>query len=293
MNKNLDFHPYIRLAMYHTWLRDYYLERSIFDFEIIFIDSGELKLFIDDTTYICKEGDVCFIPPDTYHRISWHNVNCNQPHIHFDFEKDEISKVVPVSKKSKMLMNSVELTYFRKDYLKERGIHLPYVYKTKYPDRIRSLIFEIISRFTYQNKNPYSSLAMEGLLKTLISIILMENSGYTLDDDKTDILSLMTKFLAENLCTNISLRDLELKFNVTSWSINKIFKDAYDITPRRYYDNLRISYAKNLIVHSFKSIKEIAFSMGFDEPQTFSRWFKNLTGLYPTEYKNKKINKTK
>ena len=44
MNVKLKpFHPYIRLAMYHTWLYDYVADRSIYDNEIIYIDKGKLS----------------------------------------------------------------------------------------------------------------------------------------------------------------------------------------------------------------------------------------------------------
>ena len=53
MNVKLKpFHPYIRLAMYHTWLYDYVADRSIYDNEIIYIDKGNLSLFIDGKTHI-------------------------------------------------------------------------------------------------------------------------------------------------------------------------------------------------------------------------------------------------
>ena len=98
MNVKLKpFHPYIRLAMYHTWLYDYVADRSIYDNEIIYIDKGKLSLFIDGKTYILKEGDVAIIPPNVYHKITWYEENCCQPHVHFDFDKDEFSSIIPVS----------------------------------------------------------------------------------------------------------------------------------------------------------------------------------------------------
>ena len=285
----LDFKPYIRLALYHTWIRDYFLERTIFDFEIIYIDSGELALTIDNKTYFAKEGDVCIIPPDTEHIISWHKCDCNQPHIHFDFNKDELSELIPVSKKPKHEMNSEELKLFRPNYLKENGINLPYVYTTRYREKIRSLVLDIINKHTFRSKNPVAELAMEGLLKSLLSIILMEHMGYSEDEEKTDTLSLAVRFMSENIHSNICLEDLERQLKLTSWTINKMFKEAYGVTPKKYYDSLRIRYAKNLLRHSFKSVKEIGYLMGYKDAQTFSRWFKELSGVYPTQYKQKVI----
>lgn len=287
--KELDFKPYIRLAIYHTWIRDYFLERSIYDHEIIYVDGGNLGLKIDGKTLIAKEGDIVIIPPDVPHCIHWAGSDCNQPHIHFDFIKDELSELIPVSKKSKQEMNSEEVKFFRKNFFKENGIYLPYVYTTKLRDKVRSLVLDIINKHTFRNKNPFAVLAMEGALKQLIAIILMENLGYSEDEEKADTLSLAVRFMTENIHSNISLKDLELQLKLTSWTINKMFKEAYGVTPKKYYDSLRIKYAKNLLRHSYKSVKEISYLMGFKDSQTFSRWFKQLSGLYPTQYKQRVI----
>ena len=82
--------------------------------------------------------------------------------------------------------------------------------------------------------------------------------------------------MSENLQNNLTLRDFELETNLAVWSLNENFKKVYKTTPKKYYDNLRLQYANNLIRHSFKSVKEIAELLNFKEPQTFSRWFYKL-----------------
>jgi AraC-like DNA-binding protein len=43
--------------------------------------------------------------------------------------------------------------------------------------------------------------------------------------------------------------------------------------------------AKNLLISSEKRINEIAYDLGFEYPQSFSKLFKNKVGLSPTEYR--------
>ena len=45
--------------------------------------------------------------------------------------------------------------------------------------------------------------------------------------------------------------------------------------------------AKRLLHFSEKNSKEIAFELGFDEPAHFSKFFKKVVGLSPTEYREK------
>lgn len=47
-----------------------------------------------------------------------------------------------------------------------------------------------------------------------------------------------------------------------------------------------IEEAKNLLMSSDKSVGELAFSLGFEYPQYFSRLFKSKTGMTPLEFRN-------
>lgn len=280
----LTFTPYIRLAMYHTWLVDYFADRSIFDHEIIYIDKGKMKLEIGGKTYILQEGDLVYIPPRIHHRITWYSENCSQPHVHFDFLKDEKSEVIPVSMKRFEDMNEMERSYFREDFLKD--YHILTVSHPHESYLARNAMLDLIEAFTFSD--PYRELRMEGDLKILISMILSCSSGYEKDDESTSTLSMLTRYMSEHLRENLTLRDFEMKSNLSSWALNDLFNKAYGVSPKKYYDQLRLSYAENLIRHSFKSVKEISLLLSFKDPQTFSRWFHNLTGQYPSEYKNSK-----
>lgn len=286
----LNFKPYIRLAMYHTWLPDYFINRSIFDFELIFIDKGMMKIEFDDDTYIVKEGDLILIPPNKHHIIRWYKENCCQPHIHFDFNEDELSPIIPVSMKEKEYMSDKELTYFRPNYLKELGLNLPLVIHSTNPSLVRSLMLHLINEYTFAD--PLKKLHMEGTLKLLLSMYISDAIGYKEDSENFDMVSMITRYMTENLQNNLTLKDFELKSNLSSWALNELFNKTFHTTPKKYYDNLRLGYAKNLIRNSFKSIKEISMLLNFNEPQTFSRWFYKLDGRYPTQYKNEK-NKSK
>ena len=51
-----------------------------------------------------------------------------------------------------------------------------------------------------------------------------------------------------------------------------------------------ISEAKNMIVEGEKSISEIAFQLGFENPPYFSRLFKKEVGISPKEFQNQLMN---
>jgi AraC-like DNA-binding protein len=48
--------------------------------------------------------------------------------------------------------------------------------------------------------------------------------------------------------------------------------------------------AKTILVSSDKNISEIAYELGFEYPQSFSKLFKNKVGVSPTDYRNVALN---
>lgn len=47
-----------------------------------------------------------------------------------------------------------------------------------------------------------------------------------------------------------------------------------------------IEKAKNLLLNSSESISEIAYGLGFEQPQNFSKLFKKKTQMSPLEYRS-------
>lgn len=56
------------------------------------------------------------------------------------------------------------------------------------------------------------------------------------------------------------------------------------ISPNEYIQNFVLASAKNKL-YDEQSISEVAYALGFDYPQHFSRWFKKQTGLSPLHYR--------
>ena len=46
-----------------------------------------------------------------------------------------------------------------------------------------------------------------------------------------------------------------------------------------------LEMAKEQVFGTGKSVSEIAYGLGFQYPQHFSRWFKKQTGMTPNEYR--------
>lgn len=65
----------------------------------------------------------------------------------------------------------------------------------------------------------------------------------------------------------------------------KMFKSYTGVAPHQYHLELKIMRAKELLLSTNKSIKEISFALGFQSIHYFSRIFKSKTGVNPSEFR--------
>lgn len=66
--------------------------------------------------------------------------------------------------------------------------------------------------------------------------------------------------------------------------LRKLFSAKYHISPKQYILDIRIQKAKQLLTNSQHSVSFISEQCGFSSVYTFSRCFKEKTGISPTEY---------
>jgi AraC-like DNA-binding protein len=283
----LTIQPYVRLAMHHTYLKGYYIERVIWDHEIIFIDNGKMKVTIEDKVYYPEKNDCILLRPNVYHKIEWSGEDCDQPHVHFDLYAQSDSPEVSVSMLLRDQMNAKQISFFRKDYFLENDIAIPYVIKLKEPFVVRNILFRLIDEYTY--KLPYSNFMLQGTLCELIAAVLRDyhlNQSLSYSPYTKDLKDLVV-YMAENVDENPSLDDLAGKIGLSKWNLIQWFKKYYNTTPVKYLNRLKYNRAKNLLQYSNLSIKEIAYQMNFDSPQAYARWFKTMDGNAPGYYQRK------
>ena len=66
----------------------------------------------------------------------------------------------------------------------------------------------------------------------------------------------------------------------------KLFSTTFDCTVSDYIISKRISYAKNKLENSDKSVSEIGALVGVENSAQFCRMFKKYTGTTPTAYRS-------
>ncbi len=104
-------------------------------------------------------------------------------------------------------------------------------------------------------------------------------------DSDTQILLEFNKLLEENFRTNFKVNFYVERLNLSLKTLSRITRNRYKLSPKAVIDERRTLEIKRLLSGSNKSVKEIAYQMGFDEPTNLVKYFKKQTGFTPSSFK--------
>ena len=93
------------------------------------------------------------------------------------------------------------------------------------------------------------------------------------------------EYLDQHYDERVSLDDLSTQFFIDKYYLAKTFKNQFGLPISTYLQNLRITKAKQLLRFSSKTVEEIGYEVGLENPAYFSRVFKNVEGVCPKVYR--------
>lgn len=101
------------------------------------------------------------------------------------------------------------------------------------------------------------------------------------------ILNKILQYLHINIENHISLEKLAKALNISEGYASDCFKKHMGVSLMKYAKKIKIDRAKTLLLSTDISILNISLLLGFYDQSHFSRTFKSMVGLSPTEYRNK------
>jgi AraC family transcriptional regulator len=91
-------------------------------------------------------------------------------------------------------------------------------------------------------------------------------------------------FIEENLFNPLSLKATARHVNVSPWHFHRLFRIVVGESAAMYIRKRRFSIASMELLESNKRIIEIAVGLGFSSHESFTRSFKQVTGMTPEQY---------
>ncbi len=89
----------------------------------------------------------------------------------------------------------------------------------------------------------------------------------------------------ESLAEDISLEEISRRVEISPFYFSKLFKEETGENFIDYLTMARMQKAKDLLREPSRSIKEISAASGYADPNYFSKLFKKVVGVTPTEFR--------
>lgn len=147
--------------------------------------------------------------------------------------------------------------------------------------------FEILNQILYLDQLPTDT---EILLAYLNSLLVELNSAYFKNNEPVNQLNAnLSKFIEFKLAVETHLTEqpsinaIAEKLALTTNSLYRIVKEYSGISPKDFLTNRLMIEAQRKLHYSRLSVKELAYELGFNDPDYFSRLFKKCTGKSVSE----------
>ena len=268
----VDFVPQSHLRIWYNTQTEGYTMHHHSAAEIILCIENIYQVTVGSTVYNMNPDDILFIPPDTLHSIKGGEgirfiflIDLKPLHDFIDYNIIETVTMHPLllSEKNPLLYEKVkpqlkEITdiYFRSQSMWELLIF----------SRLLQMYADI-GRYNFNRKEPYT-----------------EDENSLLYYEK---FAKLLKYTDSHLDEELSLDWAADYIGFSKYHFLRLFKEYTGMT---YYDHLshkRIQAAQKLL-SSNESVTNIAVRTGFNNLTSFSRSFKKLTGMSPSQYRNRK-----
>lgn len=130
---------------------------------------------------------------------------------------------------------------------------------------------------------------MRMLLKRLIILVTrlgkVQYLSNQIDDYESDTIRSFNLLVEQHYREYHQVQDYAGLMNKSPKTLSNLFSKNSGPSPLQVIKERIIQEAKRLLQYTDHTTKEIAYDLGFDDPASFSRFFKNNVGESPTAYK--------
>ena len=158
-----------------------------------------------------------------------------------------------------------------------------------HPDKYQSLTWQL--KAGMKNMAPSVYLQTQGLLAQILSKFILgfrQQAMHNHSRYKAIKESVRKINSAEKL--TISVNDLAKSSCLAPDYYSRLFKKICGVSPQEYISGKKLERAIMLLNTSSKSIESIAETLGFENTQNFTRFFKNRTNTTPGKFRKIKAN---
>ncbi len=151
---------------------------------------------------------------------------------------------------------------------------------------------EAVWKVLYMELQSSDSLQLEMLQMMLKRILILctriykSQLNFEVLDTNADIIREFNFLVETHFKEKHSVVDYASLLNKAPKTLSNLFKKLGNKTPLQFIQDRLLLEAHRLLKYSDKSVSEIGYELGFNDVQSFSRFFKNQEGVSPNDFKH-------
>lgn len=155
-------------------------------------------------------------------------------------------------------------------------------YTTKNISRFHEL-FGLLFEYYSNNSNQYYKTLCGLAISHIIFEIYNDLVKLTSNSFADSRILMAAKYIEGNLCEKTSTKTLAQISGLTPNYFRTLFFKQYGVNPKEYQIKHKIQHATQLLLETDLKIKDIADKLGYTDQFTFSKQFKEVTKLPPSD----------
>lgn len=146
-------------------------------------------------------------------------------------------------------------------------------------------IYTNLERGYGQDNISYVNMSFMGFLSSFLFSDAFDAA--TSKENTFDIVNTSIEFMQKNLDNLLDLKTVAQHVNISASHYSFLFKKKTGFSPMEYLTHLKVQKACQYLQFTTLRIKEIALSLGIDDPYYFSRVFTKVMSISPKSYRIK------
>ncbi len=223
-------------------------------YELEYISEGQGTHLINGAAYPVRRGDIVFITPMDFHGFEAQNIKTITLHFYSKDMSPEISALI---------------SSLKADIVKDAG------------EKNISDFERLIEIFTANGH--YAELQLKNLTELIIVNLFGRRAKNAVGNNSGDSVSQAIGYININFRNKITLDIISQRFHISPSYFSREFKRRTGVCFTDYLAECRFSYAKKLLRNG-NSVIDACLESGFTGVRNFTKRFKKLYGVTPSEY---------
>lgn len=165
------------------------------------------------------------------------------------------------------------------------------LFQIKDPGKVKKILDHMLELFKESTDfNFGKDEIINGELHRFLRVIAEANTGKPAEnepDNKSAIVIKLKKYIASNYAKKLTLKDLTNVVYLSPYYLSHVFKNETGYSPIEFVIKMKIDKAKKLLKNKNITISKIAEEIGYDSIHYFSRIFRAVEGITPSEFRRK------